>query len=207
MNSMKKIILSILVFSLVLSGCGKKKTADTSQQATPTTTEMTELVLTEKPYISLIPRQDGHELKLKVTKIPSIIKQIDYELVYTAKSEGSEIEKGVGDTVKNVSSSIEKDLLLGTASCTNGCKYKYDDGVTGGTVTLTLITADNQSATIEAPFSIKSIAQVKKSGTMDLSTENFSTKVTDKSGSFYTLIKNDKVYSLFSNNGLIKDLP
>ena len=42
------------------------------------------------------------------------------------------MEKGVGDTVKLTSNSFEKDLLLGTESCTNGCKYKFDEGVVGG---------------------------------------------------------------------------
>ena len=85
MNKTKflSLALVILASSFFLSGCGKKTTT-TAKPTTTTKKPTTELVLaeSEKPIISLIPRADGHELKLKLDNIPSSVNQIDYELIY-----------------------------------------------------------------------------------------------------------------------------
>lgn len=209
---MKKIIkitslsLIIILSSFVFSACGKK-TATPKTEPTPVP-RLVELTPEKKPYISLVPRDDGHSLKLKINKIQTSISQIEYELIYTAVDNGLEIEKGAGDTIKVDSTSLERDILLGTASCTNDCKYKYDTGVTGGIVSLTLISDNGQISTIEAPFVLKSTADLKKeNNNIALSNDTFSTKVTTKPNEFYILIKNALVYSLFSNRGLIGDYP
>ena len=206
---MKLIKNKILIFALViisssffLSACGKKsetiKNPSNGKTAVVTTLELSD---SEKPYISLIPRADGHELKLKIDGIPSKIKEIEYELIYTASDNNLEIEKGVGDTIKDISKNIERDLLLGTSSCTNGCKYKYDEGITGGTLSLTFNTDDNQSITYETQFSLKNSAEIKKDGGLSLSTENLTIKATTTTkNDFFTVIKNFKpVYSVFSS--------
>ena len=204
MNKTKFLSLALIVLgsSFLLSGCGKKTTT-TTKPTTTTKKPTTELVLSdsEKPIISLIPRADGHELKLKLDNIPSNVNQIDYELIYSASDNGLVMEKGVGDTVKNVSKTLEKDLLLGTASCTNGCKYKYDDGVSSGTLSLTLYTADNQSTTFESPFILKTSADIKKDGGFKLDTESFSVKATTSTKSdYFVAVKNyPSYYSVFSN--------
>lgn len=205
MNKTKFLSLALLVLasSFFLSGCGKKTA--TNKQPTNDTTKKpaTELILSEseKPIISLIPRADGHELKLKLDNIPSSISQIDYELIYSASDNGLVMEKGVGDTVKISSKTLEKDLLLGTASCTNGCKYKYDEGVSSGTLSLTLYTADNQSTTFESPFVLLTSADIKKDGGFKLTTENFSVKAsTTTKSDYFIVIKNyPSYYSVFSN--------
>lgn len=206
MNKTKFLSLALLVLasSFFLSGCGKK-TTQTNNQPTGNNTKKptTELVLSEseKPIISLIPRADGHELKLKLENIPSSVNQIDYELIYSASDNGLVMEKGVGDTVKNVSKILEKDLLLGTASCTNGCKYKYDEGVNSGTLSLTLYTSDNQSTTFESPFILKTSADIKKDGGFKLDTESFSVKATTTTKSdYFVVVKNyPSYYSVFSS--------
>lgn len=210
---MKKItkftaLLSIIILSsFVFSACGKKPTETQKTEPSPVS-KLVELTPEQKPYISLIPREDGHSLKLKITKIPSSVTQVEYELVYTAVDNGLEIEKGAGDTIKVDSTNLERDILLGTASCTNGCKYKYDTGVTGGIVSLTLISENNQISTIEAPFTLKSTVDLKKeNNNISVKDDSFSTKVTTKANEFYILIKNALVYSLFSNKGLINDYP
>ena len=73
----------------------------------------------------------------------------------TGKEDGNmEIEKGLGDTIKDVGTTIERKLLLGTESCTNGCKYKYDEGVSGGTISLKFSLRNKpQVATIDIPGS------------------------------------------------------
>lgn len=154
---MKKIILLLLVSTFILSSCGTKKT---TSQATPTPVPR-ELSITDdqKPVSLLTPREDGHELTLKISKINPIFTKIEYELIYTASDSGLDIEKGVSGNIESkdvINGSAERKILLGTESCTNGCKYKYDAGVNGGTLNLTLITNDNQVATLEMPFTLTS---------------------------------------------------
>lgn len=196
--------------TFLLSGCGKKTT---QTQVTPTPIPRAlELKDNEKPIISLIPRADGHEIKMKIENIPEFITNIEYELLYTAQDNGLEMEKGVGDTLKIEGKSIERDLLLGTASCTNGCKYKYDTGINGGTLTLTLITKDGQAATIESPFALTDTATIKKDAGINLSKENYKLPLTGSiSGNdFYIMLKNNGQYSVFSSgskNSLVGDHP
>lgn len=199
-----KIVLTVLMVaftSFAFSACTKKsKTAPIEPTPTP---KLLELEAKDKPYISLTPRQDGHELKLKIINIPDFVEQIEYELIYLAVDEDIEMEKGVGDTIKVTSSTIERDLLLGTASCTNGCKYKYDTGVTGGTLSLSLITSNNQVATFETPFTLTAASDLKT-----LSVEDFSVSATTKTKDFFVVLRNygtkDKstvssIYSIFSS--------
>lgn len=205
MNKIKLLSLTLIVLgsSFLLSGCGKKTATNTESSNDTSKKTITQLVLAEqeKPIISLIPKTDGHEIKLKIDNIPSNISQIEYELIYSASDNGLVMEKGVGDTVKINSKSVEKDLLLGTASCTNGCKYKYDEGVNSGTLSVTLYTADNQSAVYESSFILKTSADIKKDGGLKLDTENFSIKATTSTKKdYFIVIKNyPSYYSIFSN--------
>jgi len=196
---MKKLFL-VLTLAFLLAACGKKTATNT---ITPTPPQRSfDIPLESRPYVSLIPREDGHMIYLKIDKIPSNISQIEYELLYNAIDDGNEIEKGVGDTIKNVKNNVEKSLLLGTESCTSGCKYNYDTGIVGGTITLNFITTDNQVATYEAPFTFKSAADIKKAGNLlTLPTENLSIKTTISGSGFYILLKNyNNNYSIFSSS-------
>jgi len=155
---MKKIIFLLFVTTFILSSCGTKKTV-TSATPTPVPRELN-ITDEQKPTVSLTSREDGHELTLKLSKIDSIFSKIEYELIYTASDAGLEIEKGVSGNFESKDitngTSLERKILLGTESCTNGCKYKYDAGVNGGSLNLTLITNDNQVATMELPFTLTS---------------------------------------------------
>ncbi|HAP38018.1 hypothetical protein A2574_02250 [Candidatus Shapirobacteria bacterium RIFOXYD1_FULL_38_32] len=188
---MKKIITLSLIFlsTFLLSSCGKKNTSSTpSPTPTPRAIEMKP---EERPIVKLIPRSDGHELKLSILNIPNYVKQIEYELIYSATDNGLEIEKGLGDTLTLESQNIERKLLLGTESCTSGCKYKYDEGITGGTLSLIFITKENQIIPYETEFSLQSGSQIKKNGgQMELITQNYQTKIDNlKTTSFYLLLK------------------
>ena len=195
-------VLALASCALLLSACGASKS---TPKVTPTPRPASELKLDSKnmPKIVLSPREDGHELTMNLSNIPSNISQIDYELLYTASDNGNDIEKGLGDTIKLNSgeTTIERKLLLGTASCTNGCKYKYDDGINGGTLTFTLMTTDNQSATLESPFTLTSSAAIKKTGDISLKSENFSAKAKPASSTeFFILVKNyQNGFSIFSS--------
>ena len=201
------IIISLILF-LVLKN--KKSTSSPIIKNTVASKEI-ELTTEELPIISLIPRGDGHELKFKVANISSKFSTAEYELIYTAKDADLEIEKGVSGTIKIDTNNFEKDLLLGTSSCTNGCKYKYDEGIVGGTLTLTLTTSNNEYYTFETPFVLKTSAEINKEKGLSLTQENFSIKgtVTSKSD-FFIAIKNAKpVYSVFSSgngNGKITSI-
>lgn len=196
----RKVLITLTLSLLFLTGCTPKKT---SNLPSPTPAPaIIELPVDKRPYISLIPRDDGHELTLLVKNIPNNIISIDYELLYTAvdKDTSMEIEKGDGDTISINSASFERKVLLGTASCTNGCKYKYDEGVTGGTISLTLLTKDNNAASFETPFVLKNSTQIKKDGSLSLKTENFTIKAKPAKEEFFILLKNyQPKFSVFSS--------
>lgn len=162
---MKKYLLILPLFfsALFLSGCGKKKTAVITPTPTP---RMVELAPEDRPSVTLSPRSDGHELHLKLGSVSPKITKIEYELTYTAVDGAMEIEKGASGIIESselINGTITRNILLGTESCTNGCKYKYDTGVTHGNLTL-LITSDGQLSTFETPFILRSAADIKKGG-------------------------------------------
>jgi hypothetical protein len=201
-------LVALIVFSLIiLTGCGPKKAAVVAPSPTPTP-RLVELPLESRPYVSLIPRADGHQLKLKISQITNV-KEIEYELIYLAADEGNEIEKGVGNSLIITGSSIERDLLLGTESCTNGCKYKYDANVHGGTLKLTFTTNQNQVATYETPFILTSGADWKKNNPLAIDENKFSiTALPTSSAEYFVITKNygfpvgtsgQAIYSVFSS--------
>lgn len=205
----KKILVAIIAIILVflitfiiaftINKKGKEKVAPISKD----TETVKELVLedSQKPYISITPQFDGRRLDIKITNIPASVIEIEYDLIYTAQDGNLEIEKGVGGTAKIDSSVFERELLLGTESCTNGCKYKYDENIVGGILILNFLTKDNQSAYFEAPFVFVNSADIKANGGLSLKEEGFSIKasVTSKN-EYFILIKNyQPLYSVFSS--------
>jgi len=199
---MKKYLALIAISALFLSSCGKKATnTEVSPSPTP---RLVELELSQRPEISLTPRADGHELTLKFTSISSEIKKIEYELTYLAVDGELEIEKGVSGTIDQddfVSASANRKLLLGTESCTNGCKYKYDSGVSGGNLIVTFTTNSNQIASFETPFALKTTADIKKDGKLSLQDEFSLTPKAKLTGSDYFIVLKSYQggYSVFSN--------
>jgi hypothetical protein len=159
-NKIKNILITsflLLVSSFFLSACGTKKSTS-SATPTPVPRELT-ITDSQKPVIAITPREDGHELTLKISKVDPIFTKIEYELIYTASDNGLDIEKGVSGNIEAkdyINGISERKILLGTESCTNGCKYKYDAGINGGSLNLTLITADNQVASLVMPFTLTS---------------------------------------------------
>ncbi len=186
--------LSILIF-LIFIFRGKK---DDQSQVEPTPTpKLVEIELSKRPHISLIPRADGHELKLIIDSITDEIRSIEYELIYNAQDEGLDIEKGLSGMVDVDSDTIEKDLLLGTASCTNGCKYKYDEGINGGSLHIAFTTKNNQIALYDTDFVLSNTPQVKKDG---LTLGDFILEASPSQNEFFLLLKNyNNNYSVFSS--------
>jgi hypothetical protein len=157
----KKLTL-ILSCALILSACGAVKT--TTAKPSPESQAgggILEIADKDKPYIGLIPTNDGHWLDLKIDKVPSTISSIEYEMTYNSVDNGNEIEKGVSGTIRSpdVTASIDRKLLLGTESCTAGCKYKYDDGVVGGNLSINFISADGKTATYASDFKLNKVGK------------------------------------------------
>lgn len=184
---MKKYLILVVLSLFLLSGCGKKAAPAPSPTPAP---KLVEMEIQNRPEISLTPRVDGHELTLKLNKISDTISKIEYEITYLATDANLEIEKGASGILENselASGKAERKILLGTESCTNGCKYKYDTGVSGGKLSLIFSLKNGSISIFETPFILKSTADLKKSGGQLLwSEENFTYTPKNKlSGSNY----------------------
>jgi len=137
---MKKTTAIILVVFLGLGIIGglfflafKNKKSSSSLKPTPTPQQIMEEVPAEElPLVWLTPSADKHEVTLEIKNIKNAT-SLEYELTYLSK----EIPRGVVGTInlKEQETSILRKILLGSCS-RNVCRY--DEGVTGGTLTLRL---------------------------------------------------------------------
>lgn len=134
----------ILISVFLLAGCLPKKPSPGSEvtptpetEPSPTPIKTIETSILERPFVSLTPTSDGHWVNLEVKNIRSDARSVDYELVYFAGDIGNKIERGTSGLVdlKGETSLIRK-VLFGSESCTAGCKYKYDENVSEGTLTI-----------------------------------------------------------------------
>lgn len=90
-----------------------------------------EIPVGERPIVMLVPSVDGYYLKLTIAQIKvKGTASLDYELLYTLPDGRTQ---GVPGTVKFTGGDVIKDLLLGSES---SGKFRYDEGVTGGTVNI-----------------------------------------------------------------------
>ncbi len=107
-----------------------------------------EISFSERPFVSLIPSQDGHWLTLKVEKIViDKASSLDYELLYSLPDGRTQ---GVPGTVDlKGEKSFERKLLLGSES---SGKFRYDEGVKEGSLT---IRVRDQKGKLLAKFSTK----------------------------------------------------
>ena len=184
---MKKYLILVVLSLFFLSACGKKTAPAPSPTPAP---KLVEMEVQNRPEISLTPRADGHELILKINKISDIISKIEYEITYLATDTNLEIEKGASGIIDSSElslSKVERKILLGTESCTNGCKYKYDSGVSGGKLILIFSLKNGQISMFETPFILRSTAELKKTGSLLVwNEENFTYTPKNKlSGSHY----------------------
>jgi len=204
---MKKYLIIVFISLFLLSSCGKKTAPAPSPTPAPKIVEMEPQY---RPEISLIPRADGHELYLKINKISDTIGKIEYEITYLATDNNLEIEKGASgiiETSELATGKVERKILLGTESCTNGCKYKYDSGVSGGNLNLIFSINNGQMSMFDTPFILRSTADLKKAGgLLEWSEENYTYTPKNKpSGShFFIAHKNylDGSYLVTSSGAL-----
>lgn len=149
-------ILLIVVIALGIIGGGafwlfKKSTAPVQDQAVQQDDEASapELNMDQRPYVSLTPSVDGHNLHLTAKKIPANTISLEYTIKYTNAQGVNQGAFGEGKT--NGSTSLDRDVLLG--SCSSG-KCKYDEGVEDGTLTIALRDGDGKlvAKTMTTPF-------------------------------------------------------
>jgi hypothetical protein len=107
-------------------------TRSTDETGSPDEVEnIPEVVLEDRPIVSLIPNEDGHWLKLVIEKFKIPAASLDYELLYSLPDGRTQ---GVPGTIAlKDETSIERNLLLGSES---SGKFRYDEGVEEGTLTL-----------------------------------------------------------------------
>lgn len=130
-----QIILAIVVIVLILGG-GFLLWRSRITKAPLSTPEpegiLIETSLEERPYITLIPSDDGHWLTVDISRIKEA-ETLEYELLYNTITGATQ---GSINTVKlEGKSSYSKKILLGSESRGH---YKYDEGVTQGSLTVRL---------------------------------------------------------------------
>lgn len=181
MEKMKKglvvIFIGIVLVGFIFVFLKGKKTGSPSTDSGSQVSNQVVLPIEERPYLILVPRADGHELKLGLSNLKNI-KSVDYELVYLA----GKVSRGViGSVDLKGESSFSRDLLLGSCS-KNVCKY--DEGVSSGTLTLKL-TGTEGVQKYEASFHLQKGSQAKNGLTSG--DDNFTFSGSFSSSSFYLI--------------------
>jgi hypothetical protein len=150
MKKFLPVIIVIIVLLLIVGGAfwflrGGSSTTEPEEVPEQLAPEWT---LEERPYVTLTPREDGHEFKLRIEGIKDT-KLIDYELVYFA----NDISRGVTGTLELEGKTFtEKDLLLGSCS-RNVCKY--DENVSEGTLSLRFQNPEGKVRKYEVAFHLQ----------------------------------------------------
>lgn len=135
---MKKTLLILgifLIFAIFISGfvLSRKKNVPSQVMTSPTPAMMVSTTLEERPFISLIPSEDGHWLNLLVSRIQDA-DSMEYELTYIT-TDGL-TQGAVGGPFKlEGKTSYEKRILLGTESSGH---YRYYEGIETGNLTIRL---------------------------------------------------------------------
>jgi len=124
------VVAGVLIMNFAKSG----STSNNEPEA-----NIPDLPQSQWPAVSLTPTEDktvpnslGHFLEFRVQKINvQGAATMDYLLVYTTSDGG---QQGVPGTVQLTGEDVDKKLLMGSAS---SGKYRFDSGVTTGTMTIT----------------------------------------------------------------------
>lgn len=107
-----------------------KKTKTTTLTPVKKMEEINKVAMTDRPFVTLTPREDGKEVKMTIAMVKDAT-SLEYEMEYQAAS----LIQGVFGTIDFTKepAPVSKDLLFG--SCSKG-KCRYDEGVSGGSLTL-----------------------------------------------------------------------
>lgn len=128
------VVITIAIYFLFIfqKGPTKTKTAETEGEVQ----ELTDLSITDRPYVTLTPTTDGAEIIISIENM-SKFERIEYELTYLADNPqiaGDKITRGAtGTDVNTKDPKYKKSILLGTAS--RGVRSP-DTGIEDGKLTL-----------------------------------------------------------------------
>ena len=133
------ILVAVGVLIVAIAGFVILKSMKSAGSSDTPEANIPELPQSQWPVVTITPTEDekvpnslGHFLDFQVQKInvPGA-SSMDYLLVYTTSDGG---QQGAPGSVKLDGSDVERKLLLGSAS---SGKYRFDAGVTNGTMTIT----------------------------------------------------------------------
>jgi hypothetical protein len=134
---MKKFIVILIILAFIAGGYfGYQKIFSKKKEAPKTITSKKRnpvniLALEKRLYIVLVPREDGHEVFMTLDNLHHGEEKVEYELEYQAGT----MLQGAGGRIDFTEepAPVTKKLLFG--SCSKG-KCKYDEDVSGGSLTL-----------------------------------------------------------------------
>lgn len=133
MKKFLPIIIFAVGFLVFVGGFIFVRSRQSSPSATPSSQDepVADIPFDKRPFVTLTPTSDGHYLVLNIENIKvDNASVLDYELLYQVADGRTQ---GVPGSIKLDESKIEKELLLGSES---SGKYRYDEGVETGTLTL-----------------------------------------------------------------------
>jgi len=132
-----KNVLSVLLFSVLLSACGAKKaTTPQTGQATGTKLLVNELALPERPFTVLVPHASNKVFTF-VTINANKAKTATLDLEY----QSGDLLKGARATLETpIANPYIKAIILG--SCSTGGKCSFDKDLKSGTMKLKLVFDD-----------------------------------------------------------------
>ncbi len=126
----KMMVIAVVIVAVLLVGGGTymllgKKQTPSSTSNIPDQTQQTATVPTLAPSdigMSLAVTRNGESVTMTVTKLDGIT-ALDYEVTYTANSNGNQVPRGVIGhiDVKPGQSQINQEVVLGT--CSDVCHY------------------------------------------------------------------------------------
>ena len=138
---------AILLIILAWMFWPSKKTKTETQAPTKKLEEINKVVIADRPFVTLTPREDGKEVTMTIDRVKNA-DSVEYEMEYQA----AELIQGVFGTIsfKEESLPVEKSLLFG--SCSKD-KCRYDEGVTK--VTLTVVFRGEKTEKFQGTFSLE----------------------------------------------------
>ena len=136
------VVISIVIYFLFIFQKSPKeiKTAKTNDEVT----QIAELDVAQRPYVTLTPTSDGAEIVISIENMGSF-DRMEYELTYLADNPqvaGQKIERGAtGTDVNTKDEKYKKSVLLGTAS--KGVRSP-DTGIESGKLTLHMFKGEKE---------------------------------------------------------------
>ncbi len=161
----KKVLLGIgtgIAMLLIIVGwltgiTGKKE--NQVAVAKPTMPPLTATIAEEdKSEIEISISSDRSGGTLSISNIASQFVELEYELIYTAETDGLPVERGVagGPIIIDSSRKVSETVLFGTESCTSGtCKRHIDKNVSSGVLIVRLFDDQGKGWSQETNFTIE----------------------------------------------------